>query len=75
MIISKLFPIIGLFFLDIRLVNADNITSMGRVEVVTNGVWSTVCDEDWDHDDATVVCKQLGLGMCVPLLYCINVYY
>uniref|UniRef100_K1QUR6 SRCR domain-containing protein n=1 Tax=Magallana gigas TaxID=29159 RepID=K1QUR6_MAGGI len=47
----------------IRLVNADNITSMGRVEVVTNGVWSTVCDEDWDHDDATVVCKQLGLGM------------
>ncbi|XP_019919461.2 uncharacterized protein [Magallana gigas] len=45
----------------IRLVNG-NTTSMGRIEVVTNGVWSTICDSDWDHDDATVVCKQLGLG-------------
>uniref|UniRef100_K1RT07 Lysyl oxidase-like protein 2 n=1 Tax=Magallana gigas TaxID=29159 RepID=K1RT07_MAGGI len=45
----------------IRLVNG-NTTSMGRIEVVTNGVWSTICDSNWDHDDATVVCKQLGLG-------------
>ncbi|XP_052705082.1 uncharacterized protein LOC128180917 isoform X1 [Crassostrea angulata] len=45
----------------IRLVNG-NTTSMGRIEVVTNGVWSTICDSNWDHDDATVVCKQLRLG-------------
>lgn len=49
------------FRLDIRLVNG-NTTSMGRIEVVTNGVWSTICDSNWNHDDATVVCKQLGLG-------------
>ncbi|XP_052690988.1 cell death abnormality protein 1-like [Crassostrea angulata] len=45
----------------IRLVNG-NTTSMGRIEVVTNGVWSTICDSKWDNYDATVVCKQLGLG-------------
>uniref|UniRef100_A0AAY4DAD7 Neurotrypsin n=1 Tax=Denticeps clupeoides TaxID=299321 RepID=A0AAY4DAD7_9TELE len=34
----------------------------GRLEVFLNGHWGSVCDTHWTDRDASVVCRQLGLG-------------
>ncbi|XP_036070583.1 scavenger receptor cysteine-rich type 1 protein M130-like isoform X2 [Oryzias melastigma] len=43
----------------IRLVN--HLCS-GRLEVMLNGSWSSVNEDDFDQQDAEVVCRELGCG-------------
>ncbi|XP_036416791.1 antigen WC1.1-like [Colossoma macropomum] len=40
----------------------------GRVEVFNGETWSTMCDADFDQQDAEVVCRELGCGPPLEVL-------
>ncbi|XP_056312355.1 scavenger receptor cysteine-rich domain-containing group B protein-like, partial [Danio aesculapii] len=53
---------------NVRLVNGNNPCA-GRVEVLQNDQWGTVCQRYWDIVDAAVLCRELNCGTAVKPTY------
>lgn len=48
------------YFTELRLVGGASDRE-GRVEVLYKGQWGTVCADNFDQFEATVICRMLGL--------------
>ena len=53
-------PLIGQRSSDDQTVFGKNGIRAGRVDICENGTVDTVCSTEWDNQDTSVVCTQLG---------------
>ena len=37
-----------------------NVKHEGRLEICINGLWGTICNNDWRDSDSRIACKQLN---------------
>ncbi|XP_062571863.1 deleted in malignant brain tumors 1 protein-like [Saccostrea cucullata] len=51
----------------VRIVNGTSIKE-GRVEVLVNGEWLSICDNGWDKREADVTCRSIGYSGGLPAL-------
>lgn len=62
-----------LFFLptDSKSIRLQNGTSRcsGRVEILHEGTWGSVCDDKWGMPEVAVVCRQLNCGSPIQAKY------
>ena len=48
-------------FGDVRLFGGET-ESEGRVEICVHGLWTTICDEEFEDADALVICREVGFS-------------
>uniref|UniRef100_A0A8C1JRE3 SRCR domain-containing protein n=1 Tax=Cyprinus carpio TaxID=7962 RepID=A0A8C1JRE3_CYPCA len=63
---SEMLPIFIFLCSDVRLVGGSRCS--GRLEILHNQMWKSVCDAAFDQQDAEVVCRELDCGAPVQVL-------